>query len=1354
LNETVELTLIATGAGPCPAFASTMPVTITGAPVANAGADSTLCTSEVSYTLAGTAENYSSVAWTTSGTGTFNDPAMLEATYTPSPDDFNAGSVTLTLTAFGNGSCGSISDAMMLTLVIASTAYAGNDTAICEGDTFTAIEATASNYTSILWTTSGTGVFNDSTIVNPTYIPGPEDIVNGGAEIIITAEGAGTCPAATDTLILIITGAPVVNAGVDSTLCTSEVSYTLQGTASDYSSVLWTTSGNGIFNDPTILTPTYTPDVTDFNTGFVSLTLMAFGNGACGQISDDMILTLVIAATAYAGNDTAICEGDTFQLTEATASNYTSLAWTTSGTGTFNDTTILNPVYTPSTEDIIGGSVTLTLTATGEGTCPDAVTSMVLSITPAPIASAGSDTTMCTSEISILLSGTASNYSSVIWTTGGNGTFNDPSILTPTYTPDLTDINAGIVTLTLTAFGNGSCGTISDSLTLTILKAPTAYAGSDAAICEGDNLLLIGADADNYTSLLWTTSGTGTFNDSTIRNPVYTPSMDDIAGGNVTLTLTATGEGSCPDAVSSMTLSITMMAMASAGEDTSLCSDSYITLSGSAANYSTILWTTSGNGTFSDPTILTPTYTPDLTDIQTGLITLTLTAFGNGSCGEANDTIVLTIIPQAVVYAGDNDTICEGSSYQLAGAHESHTTGFYWTTSGTGTFDDTTILHPVYTPSLADVQAGSVMLILTSHSIAPCGPVSDTLTLSIVPHVIVEAGADAIICRSDNASLTLADAIAANYSSLAWTTGGSGTFSDSTVLHPVYTPSAADMDAGTVILTLHASGLGGNCPSDSSEMILTITTLDTEAVIIHATCEDEPDGSVVLTALGGTLPHTYTLNGISNSTGQFTGLLPGTYAYQVTDSIGCIVEGTVTIGVVDDVLPELSCPPSVTVTADEGECFALDIDLGIPVATDNCGVASVTSDFAKMFPTGQVPVGSYTVTWTVIDIHGNPDTCHQLLTVIDTEPPVITCQDMYVTATGGDCSMFVSVPVPVVSDNCGVKSLVNSITGTGIATGVYPLGVTKITWTVEDVHGNTTSCLSYVTVVSDLVANDDYASTMDNSPVNIFILGNDLYCNSNSNPITVTVIEDPAHGIYFLNNDIRFLDYVPDFGFFGVDSLRYELCDYTGACDTATVYIIVEYLNDKPVAIDDLDSTSVNIPVVIHQLANDYDPDGRIIDFEIISPPSHGASVKIMVDSTILYSPYNNFVGTDQLTYAIYDDGNPQLSDTAKVVIHVFDKDIYPEPPFIIYNALTPNDDGVNDYWKIKGIELFPDNKVVIMDRWGEIIAEFEHYDNASNHWAGLDKEGNMVPNGTYYYFLTISGYGGFYKGWVFLFRD
>ena len=69
-------------------------------------------------------------------------------------------------------------------------------------------------------------------------------------------------------------------------------------------------------------------------------------------------------------------------------------------------------------------------------------------------------------------------------------------------------------------------------------------------------------------------------------------------------------------------------------------------------------------------------------------------------------------------------------------------------------------------------------------------------------------------------------------------------------------------------------------------------------------------------------------------------------------------------------------------------------------------------------------------------------------------------------------------------------------------------------------------------------------------------------------------------------------------------------------------------------------------------------------------------------------------------------------------------------------------------------IELFPNNKVVIMDRWGEIIAEFDHYDNVYNHWTGYDMDGNRMPNGTYYYFLTISDYDGFYKGWVFLYRE
>ncbi|HOW26109.1 MAG TPA: gliding motility-associated C-terminal domain-containing protein [Bacteroidales bacterium] len=1350
----VQLTLTAAGTGSCPPAVSGMTLTITGAPVAGAGEDAVICASEGSYTLNGTAVNDSSIVWTTSGTGTFSDTSSLTTVYTPSQEDINAGSVLLTLTAYGNGSCPDASDSMTLTIIMAATADAGDDAAVCEGDSFWLSAASANNYISLLWTTSGTGSFDDDQLLNPTYTPGSADVTAGSVQLTLTAASSGSCPPAVSGMTLTITGAPVAGAGEDAAICASEGSYTLNGTAVNDSSIVWTTSGTGTFSDTASLTTVYTPSQEDINAGSVVLTLTAYGNGSCPDASDAMTLTIIPASTADAGDDAAICEGDSFWLSGASANNYISLLWTTSGTGSFDDDQLLNPTYTPGSADVTAGSVQLTLTAASSGSCPPAVSGMTLTITGAPVAGAGEDAAICASEGSYTLNGTAVNDSSIVWTTSGTGTFSDTASLTTVYTPSQEDINAGSAVLTLTAYGNGSCPDASDSMTLTIIMAATADAGDDAAICEGDSFLLSGAAADNYISLLWTTSGTGSFDNDQLMNPTYTPGSADVTAGLVQLTLTAASAGSCPPAVSGMTLTITGAPVANAGEDASTCSDGYVQLSGSAIQSSSVLWTAAGDGSFDDPTLLTPTYTPGLADSVAGQIILTMTAFGNGSCPPASDAMVLTIVPQAVVFAGVNDSICEGDSYLLAGAAHSHTTGLLWTSGGNGTFDDITALHPVYTPGSDDIQAGTVSLILTSQSIPPCDPVSDTMTLVIMQPVSVFAGADNETCRRPGATWTLSDADAGNYGELLWTTSGSGTFDDPTALHPVYSLSVADMDAGAVILTLTATGQGDICPPAASAMTLHITMMDIEATVAQASCEEAPDGSVQLSAEGGSLPYSFVLNGITDAGGLFGGLLPGTYDYQVTDSEGCYAEGTVTVGVLDDISPEILCPSAITVNTDEGECFALEIDPGVPVATDNCGVASVTSDFLLQFPTGQVPQGTHLVTWTVTDIHGNITTCGQELTVTDNEPPLITCQDIYVSATGGDCSLFVSVPAPVVSDNCGVQSLVNSINGTGSASGVYPLGMTKITWTAQDIHGNTISCFSYITVVSDLDASDDYASTLDSSPVNIFILGNDLYCIGDNNPITVNVIEEPANGIYYLNSDIRFLDYIPDFGFYGVDSLKYELCDYTGACDTANVYIIVEYINDKPVARDDLDSTSMNIPVVIHQLANDHDPDGKIVNFEIIAPPVHGASIKIMVDSTILYSPFNNFTGTDQLIYAIFDDGNPPLSDTARVVIQVFNKDILPEPPFIIYNALTPNGDGINDYWKIKGIELFPNNKVVIMDRWGEIIAEFDHYDNVYNHWTGYDMDGNRMPNGTYYYFLTISDYDGFYKGWVFLYRE
>ena len=86
---------------------------------------------------------------------------------------------------------------------------------------------------------------------------------------------------------------------------------------------------------------------------------------------------------AFAGNTATICPGNSFTLSEATATNYGTLSWNSPGDGTFDDATILNPVYTPGSADLISGKITLTLAAEGLGngtTCIPATSAIELNI--------------------------------------------------------------------------------------------------------------------------------------------------------------------------------------------------------------------------------------------------------------------------------------------------------------------------------------------------------------------------------------------------------------------------------------------------------------------------------------------------------------------------------------------------------------------------------------------------------------------------------------------------------------------------------------------------------------------------------------------------------------------------------------------------------------------------------------------------------------------------------------------------------------------------------------------------------------------------------------------------------------
>jgi autotransporter-associated beta strand protein len=318
------------------------------------------------------------------------------------------------------------------------------------------------------------------------------------------------------------------------------------------------------------------------------------------------------------------------------------------------------------------GSVVVTETITSSG-CTIATPPTSVIIGPGAIINAGVDAEVCASSIFDLASrgvgniASGSNFASIAWS-GGTGSFSNAAILNPIYTPGVGEF--GPVTLTLTATGIGLCPVVIDQMILTVTPLPTAYAGSDEEICEGINFgfFMQGtpANASNFSSILWTKSGgTGTIINANTLSPTYQPSIGET--GIITFTLTSTSTGSCVAATDNMVLTITAPPTVAAGSNAEVCQGLAFNFGtratvATAANFNTITWT-GGAGSFSNPNLLSPTYTPGVG--ETGLITFTLTATGNGSCTTKTSTFTLNITPSATVNAGSNAEVCEGLAFNF-----------------------------------------------------------------------------------------------------------------------------------------------------------------------------------------------------------------------------------------------------------------------------------------------------------------------------------------------------------------------------------------------------------------------------------------------------------------------------------------------------------------------------------------------------------------------------------------------------------------------------------------------------------------------------------------------------------------
>ncbi len=296
--------------------------------------------------------------------------------------------------------------------------------------------------------------------------------------------------------------------------------------------------------------------------------------------------------------------------------------------------------------------------------------------------------------------------------------------------------------------------------------------------------------------------------------------------------------------------------------------------------------------------------------------------------------------------------------------------------------------------------------------------------------------------------------------------------------------SGATFPVGMTTNTYEVQDPNGNTATCS----FTVKVNDTEAPQItcpSATTQDNDQGNC--SAVVTYTPPVGTDNCPGQTTQRTTGLGDGgtfpkgptTETYVVTDAAGNTASCSFTVTINDTEAPKITCPGNITQVNDADNCSAV-VTYTAPVGTDNCP-GQTTLLTAGLGDGGTFAVGSHTETYTVTDASGNTASCSFMVTINDTEDPVIACPSGNVvrntdpgqcshTAQGADLDVGAN-------DNCGVQSMINDVNQTNTLAGeIFSRGRTTVTWTATDIHGNTNTC------TYDVRIRDREAPVFDNCP--------------------------------------------------------------------------------------------------------------------------------------------------------------------------------------------------------------------------------------------------------------------------------